>query len=96
MGESLVLEVNWTLPIKNQTMEHLSSCEVYKAQGEIKTPNEMQSLNHLHRVKDYDSEKYWGEIIMFLHNGNLPTDKQIALQLINQVRKFLLYEGGLW
>ena len=33
---------------------------------------------------------------MFLHNGNLPTDKQIALQLINQVRKFLLYEGGLW
>ena len=46
MGGSLVLEVNWMLPIKNQTVEHLSSCEVYEAQGEIK--NEMQGLNHLH------------------------------------------------
>ena len=96
MGESQALEVNWTLPFKDKTTEHLSSYNVYEAEDEDKNPEEMQGLNHPHRVKDYNSEKYWGEIIMFLHNGNLPANKQIALQLINWARKFLLYEGGLW
>ncbi len=58
MGESLALEVNWMLPIKNQSMEQISSCEIYEAQGEAKTPDEMGGLNHPHWVKDYDSEKY--------------------------------------
>ncbi len=53
-------------------------------------------MNHCHHVKEYNSEKYWGDVIKFLHKGNLLDNKQAAVQLINQARKFLLFEGALW
>ena len=84
LGEDAVLEVNWTqLSEELGHIQYNSSYDIYKAEGIAKSQEELGAINHPHKIRDYDSEKYWGEIIMFLHQGILPDDKQAALQLLN-------------
>ena len=84
MGEGCALEVHWAEPFPGiGGIQYVPTFEMYQAQGKLKSDKEMDQVNHPHRIKEYDSERYWEDIINFLFNGNLLDDRQAAVQLVN-------------
>ena len=62
LGEDAVLEVNWTqLSEELGCIQYNSSYDIYEAEGIAKSQEELGAINHPHKIRDYDSEKYWGE-----------------------------------
>ena len=74
-GEVKALECRWTSP---GTL--LYDCRrVYAGEAEeIDLEEEVQRMNHCHRVQDKDGEGYWDEILAYLHESFVMMDGEIA------------------
>ena len=53
---------------------------------EIEEKEESERLMHRHRVQDTDGEKYWSEILAYLHMGQL-LDSQVEVDKIKRRAK---------
>ena len=82
-GEVKVLECCWSFPKSLLYDHHRMYAGVVE---EIEEKEESERLMHRHRVQDTDGEKYWSEILAYLHMGRL-LDSQVEADKIKRRAK---------
>ena len=92
-GEVKVLECYWSFPESLLYDCHRMYAGVAE---EIEEEEESERLMHRHRVQDMDGEKYWSEILAYLHMGQL-LDSQFEVEKIKRrAKQFFILNGVLW
>ena len=92
-GEARVLETRWLAP--RDLRYEKGIC--YVGEGEEAVERDLEEpKEHQHRVEDRDDERFWDELLAYLHLKRLPYPDSRAKQVQRQAKRFFLMENLLW